>query len=499
MVRSALRGAIGAGFMVAAMASASAQVLEIGADAGPTGLDPHLITAFPSFMVVNGNIYEGLTAIDKDLKTVPGLAESWTVAPDGKAYTFKLRSGVKFHDGSDMNAEDVVASIKRVQSKDIASPLASRLAAVESANAVDPQTVELKLKEPSAALLSSLATIAIVPSAMEANKDALQKAPVGTGPFKFQEWQPNGFILLTKNDAYWEKGLPKLAGLKFNIVPESATRRVGLSNGQYALLPNIDAATALQLKGKPNVKLAETMDLAYTLIGMNVSKPPFDNAKVREAVNYAINRQEIVDAALFGAGVPGGPLSPALKSWALDVNQFACYKPDPAKAQALLKEAGVATPVTVTLKVLPRQDVKDIAQVVQEQLNKAGFKVELINQEQGQFIQDWRNSNFDMFASINAGQPDPDEYFYRTFRTGGSTNVFKYSDTEIDGLLDQARSQQDQAARKTAYDKVQQKLACSGPVAHLTYGTLFSAMNSKLQGYDVMPNRSLMLLRNASY
>jgi peptide/nickel transport system substrate-binding protein len=499
MVRSALRTALGAGFMVAAMASASAQVLEIGADTSPSGLDPHLVTAFPSVMVVNGNIYEGLTAIDKDLKTVPGLAESWTAAPDGKSYTFKLRSGVKFHDGSDMNAEDVVSSIKRVQSKDIASPLASRLSAIESANAIDAQTVELKLKEPSAALLSSLATIAIVPSAMEANKDALQKTPVGTGPFKFQEWQPNGFILLTKNEAYWDKGMPKLAGLKFNIVPESATRQVGLSNGQYALLPNIDAATALQLKGKPNVKLAETMDLAYTLIGMNVSKPPFDNAKVREAVNYAINRQEIVDAALFGAGVPGGPLSPALKSWALNVNQFACYKPDPAKAQALLKEAGVATPVAVTLKVLPRQDVKDIAQVVQEQLNKAGFKVELVNQEQGQFIQDWRNSNFDMFASINAGQPDPDEYFYRTFRTGGSTNVFKYSDAEIDGLLDQARSQQDQAARKAAYDKVQQKLACSGPVAHLTYGTLFSAMNSKLQGYDVMPNRSLMLLRNASY
>ncbi|MBL0405809.1 ABC transporter substrate-binding protein [Microvirga aerilata] len=499
MVRSALRSAMGAGFMVAAMASASAQVLEIGADASPTGLDPHLITAFPSFMVVNGNIYEGLTAIDKDLKTVPSLAESWSISQDGKTYTFKLRSGVKFHDGSDMNAEDVVSSIKRLQSKDIASPLASRLSAVESASAVDPQTVELKLKEPSAALLSSLATIAIVPSAMEANKDALQKTPVGTGPFKFQEWQPNGFILLTKNEAYWEKGLPKLSGLKFNIVPESATRQVGLSNGQYAMLPNIDAATALQLKGKPNVKLAETMDLAYTLIGMNVSKPPFDNPKVREAVNYAINRQEIVDAALFGAGVPGGPLSPALKSWALDVKQFACYTHDPAKAQALLKEAGVSTPVAVSMKVLPRQDIKDIAQVVQEQLNKAGFKVELVNQEQGQFIQDWRNSNFDMFASLNAGQPDPDEYFYRTFRTGGSTNVFKYSDPEVDGLLDQARTLQDQAARKAAYDKVQQKLACSGPAAHLTYGTLFSAMNSKLQGYEVMPNRSLRALRNASY
>ena len=138
--------------------------------------------------------------------------------------------------------------------------------------------------------------------------------------------------------------------------------------------------------------------------------------------------------------MPGGPLSPALKDWAVDVKEFACYKPDPAKAQALLKEAGVATPVALTMIVLPRQDIKDIAQVVQQQLNKAGFKVELKSPELGQFIQDWRNSNFDLFASTNAGSPDPDDYFYRTFRTGGSTNVFKYSNAEVDALLDRGRA-----------------------------------------------------------
>ena len=119
------------------------------------------------------------------------------------------------------------------------------------------------------------------------------------------------------------------------------------------------------------------------------------------------------------------------------------------------------------MNVLPRQDIKDIAQVVQAQLNKAGFKVELKNQELGQFIQDWRNSNFDLFASTNAGSADPDDYFYRTFRTGGSTNVFKYSDPELDKLLDGARTTPDQAARKAAYDEVQKKLACTGPIAHL--------------------------------
>jgi peptide/nickel transport system substrate-binding protein len=219
---------------------------------------------------------------------------------------------------------------------------------------------------------------------------------------------------------------------------------------------------------------------------------------VREAVNYAINRKEIVDAALFGAGVPGGPLSPALKAWAIDVKEFPCYTPNAAKAQALLKEAGVATPVAVTMNVLPRQDIKDIAQVVQEQLNKAGFKVELKNQELGQFVQDWRNGNFELFASSNAGNVDPDEYFYRTFKTGGSANVFKYSDTEMDQLLDRARSSQEPAARKTAYDQAQRKLACQGPVAHLAYGTLFSAARGNVQGYDIMANRQLISLRNAT-
>ncbi|GGH09162.1 ABC transporter substrate-binding protein [Alsobacter metallidurans] len=497
MLRNALKAALltaAASLCAAGLTPVRAQTLEAAIDASPAGLDPHIITAFASFMVVNGTIYEGLTAIDKDLRVGPGLAESWTVAPDGKTYNFKLRSGVTFHNGAPMEAADVAASLKRVMAKEIASPLASRLAAVDSVTAPDATTVELKLKEPAAPLLTSLATLAIVPRSFEADKDGLQKQPVGTGPFKFREWQPNGFIALSKNDAYWRKDLPKLDGVKFNIVPESATRQVGVSSGQYAMLPNIDAATALQLKGKPGVKLSETLELAYTLIGFNVAKPPFDNAKVREAVNTALNRDEIIQAALFGAGVPGGPLSPALKDWATDVKQFSCYKHDPAKAKQLLKESGVAQPISVTMTVLPRQDIKDIAQVVQQQLGNVGIKVELKTPELGQFIQDWRNGAFDLFASTNAGSPDPDDYFFRTFRTGGSTNVFKYTNPELDALLDKARANTDPASRKADYAKVQSILACDGPIAHLAYGQLFTASRANVSGYEIMANRSLSSL-----
>ena len=493
-----LRSSVAAALLTLSALSASAQVLEAGVDASPVGLDPHLVTAFQSFMVVNGTIYEGLTVIDKDLRIGPSLAESWSVSADGKTYTFRIRRGVTFHNGAAMDANDVAASLKRVLGKDIASPLATRLAAVDSITAPNPTTLVLALKEPSAPLLTSLATIAIVPRSFETNKDALQRQPVGTGPFKFREWQPNNFIALDKHAGYWRAGMPKVDGIKFNIVPESATRRVGISSGQYAMLPNIDAATALQLKGVPNVQLKETLELAYTLVGMNVSKPPFNDPRVRQALNFALNRAEIVQAALFGAGVPGGPLSPALKNWALDVADFPCYQHNPARAMELLKAAGHNAPVAVSMTVLPRQDIKDIAQVVQQQLNKAGFKVELKHMELGQFIQDWRNSNFDMFASTNAGSPDPDDYFYRTFRTGGSTNVFKYSNTNVDGMLDRARAGTDDAVRRRDYAAMQRTLACEGPVAHLTYGQLFTAHRPNVQGFEIIANRSLSSLGGVS-
>ena len=330
MARNMLRAAAAA--CLFAGTGAVAQTLEIGYDQSPAGLDPHIATAFSTFAVINGTIYEGLTSIDKDLRLRPGLAESWTVSPDGKTYRFKLRSNVRFHDGTPMEAADVVASIERVLNKDIGSPLASRLAAVEGVGAIDATTVELRLKEAQAPLLVSIATIAIVPRRMQADKDSLQRQPVGTGPFAFAEWQPNSFIRLAKHAGYWGAGQPKLDGVKFNLVPESATRQVGLSGGTYAMLPNIDAATALQLQGRPNVRVVETLELAYTLVGLNVSKPPFNDARVRRALNHALDRAEIVQAAQFGKGVPGGPLSPALKDWAVDTKEFGCYTHDPARA-----------------------------------------------------------------------------------------------------------------------------------------------------------------------
>ncbi|MBB4018323.1 peptide/nickel transport system substrate-binding protein [Chelatococcus caeni] len=478
--------------------AASAAPIAVAVDSSPSGLDPHIVTAFSSFQIIEGTIYEGLTALDKSLSIVPGLAESWTISEDGKTYAFKLRSGVKFHSGAAMTSADVAASLQRVMKKETGSPLASRLATVEGIDTPDAETVVIRLSAPTAPLLSSLSSIAIVPAKYLDDVDTLQRKPDGTGAFKFAEWQPNVAIRLVANPDYWQAGLPKLEGVNFDIVPEAATRQVGLASNQYQMLPNINAVTALQLKGQPGVELVDTLELSYTLVGMNVTHPLLGKAKVREAINYAINRDDIVNGALLGAGVPGGPLSPALKQWAASVDRFACFKHDPAKAKALLQEAGVAGPVSLKLLVLPRDDTRAMAQIIQQQLAAVGIDVTLTIPEIGQFVQDWRNSNFDLFISANAGTTEPDDYFYRSFRTGGSTNVFKYSNPELDAQLDRGRAEVDPAARRAIYNEVQSVLACSGPAAFLTYAQLYTGMRSSVEGFDILPNRSLGSLKNVT-
>jgi len=491
MIRFVKRAAFAAALVVPL--AATAQVLEVATDASPVGLDPHVATAF-STSLVNGNIYEGLTAIDKDLRVVPAVAESWSVSSDGKVYTFKIRKGGTFHNGKPITAADVVYSFERLLKKETGSPYASRFTLVKSVSTVADDVV-VELTDPSAPFLSQLIVLAIVP----ANHGDLQREANGTGPFKLTQWVPDTYLQLAKHDGYWDKGLPKLAGLKINIVPEASTRQVGISTGIYQFMPSLDASTAVALKGNSAIRMLETRDLAYSLVGFNTTIAPFDKPAVREAFNLAVDRAKVVQAAYFGHAVPGGPLSPALTDWATPVSQFSCYTPDANKAKALLKEAGFSGDVPVTLKVLGSiQTVRDVAQVVQAQLNAAGFKATLEIQEQGKFIQDWRNSNFEAFVSQNGGSPDPDDYFYRTFRTGGSTNVFKYSNPALDKLLDDARTMQDKGKRQAAYKEAQDILACRGPISHLAYATLFTAVRNNVQGYELIATRSTRYLREAS-
>lgn len=488
--------AIAALCLAFAFGVAQAQMLEIATDSSPAGLDPHIVPAFSS-TIITGNIYEGLVFIDKSLQIAPMLATEWSVSPDGKVYRFKLKRGVKFHNGKDFTADDVVASFNRVLDPKTSSPYASRFTMIKSiaANAGD---VVFTLGEPSAPFVGQLASVMILPADLIAKGADFQRAPLGTGPFMFERWVTDANVTLARFAGYHESGSPKLAGLKFNIVPESSTREAGVSSGAYQFLPDVDAISAASLQTKSNIQLLRTTDLSYSLIGMNTSKPPFDNEKVRQALNYAVDRDEIVKAVYIGRASVATPVPSALSQWAVPRAELSCYQANAEKAKSLLREAGITLPLAITINVLPKQVATDIAQVVQAQLEKAGFKVSLNVQEIGKFVQDWRASNFTAFISLNSGGIDPDDYFYRALHSGGSANVFKYSNATIDSELDKARATVSTAERKKQYVQIQKDIACGGPIAFLANGELVTAMRREVQGYSTIGTRTLTYLKQTT-
>lgn len=477
---------------------AQSGTLELAVGQSPAGLDPHIVTAFSSFQIID-QIYDTLLEINADLQLEPGLATGYTVSADGLSYTFALRDGVVFHNGRPFVADDVVYSYQRVIDVNTGSPQASRFALVASVDALDDHTVVFTLSQPYAPFLANLPNLRIVArEAVEANGD-LQQVAVGTGPFMLAEIVPDTFTRLVANPSYYRAGEPGVAELKINVVPESSTQAAGLRTGAYHLIPDVDPATAQILGNVPGITLLGVQELSYSLIGMNTTKPPFDNPLVRRALNLAIDREELVEAVYFGAAAPGGPLSPGLTDWALPVDEYSCYTADPVAARALLADAGYPDGVSFDILTLGSlRVVVDAAQVVQAQVAAAGFDATVSVEELGAFVQKWRNSDFDAFASLNGGNIDPDGYLDRTFRTGGSTNVFKYSNPAVDTLLAAGQRATDFPVRQGIYNELQRALACDGPIAHLAYATLFTAHRDEVTGFVQTPTRSLRYLRNVT-
>lgn len=488
---------VAASLVFAGAVVAQEGTLEIAVDQSPVGLDPHVVTAFSSIAVME-QIYDGLVELNADLEIEPALAESWEISDDGLTYTVQLRDDVVFHNGRAMTADDVVYSLERILAEETGSPLASGFLQVSEVRAEGEHSVVFELSEPFAPFLANLLTLYVVPREVVEAQGDLQQAAVGTGPFMLDEVVPDTLVRLVANPDYYREGQPMLAGLDYNIVPEASTRAAGLRTGSYHMLPSLDAATSETLRNVPGVVLQTSQDLAYSLMGMNVEVAPFDRAAVRRAVNQIVNRDEAVQAVFLGNAVPGGPLSPALTEWALPLTEFACYEASADEGLALLEEAGAAGFEFEILTFGTIREVSDLAQVLQAQLTAAGIDTAVNVAEFGTFVQDWRNSNFDAFVSRNGGNVDPDGYLYRTFHSEGATNVFNFSDPEVDRLLEEGRTTTDPEQRFEIYAELQRMLACEGPIVHVAYGTLFTALSDDVEGFQQMGTRDLRYLRETS-
>jgi peptide/nickel transport system substrate-binding protein len=453
-------------------------------------MDPHLSGSKIDRQVYH-NIFDPLVVLDTRLNIKPGLAESWT-QPDPKTIVFKLRQGVKFHDGTDFNAEAVKFNFDRMQNPETKSVRTGEIASVDKAEVVDTYTVKLNLKKPDAALLAALtdrAGMMISPEAVKKFGADLQRNPVGTGPFQFVEWVKDDHLSLKRFDGYWNKeGGPYLDGVRYRPIPDDTVKTQSLIGGEIDVMDYVAPRDVAMLKGNASVVEVDVESLATFNYVFNTTKPPFDKKELRQAVAYAIDTEAIVKGVWLGVGVPSnGPIAPS--SWAYD-SAIKPIKRDIARAKELLAAGGMPTGFTfkVTTNNIPI-NVQE-AEAIKAQLAEAGITMDVNLVDSARLQADGNSKNFDMVSYQWSGRPDPDGNTYQFFRTqqGSGLNWAGYTNPKADELMDKSREVSDQAERKKLFSDLVKLLQDDLPWLFILHPIEPKAFSPKVQGYDPIPD-----------
>jgi len=390
----------------------------------PTGLDPTIAPAAAIGEIVHYNVLEGLTKINADGAVTPLLAESWTMDPDGKSYTFKLKKGVKFHDGEAFDAADVKFSFERA--KDDKSTNKAKKAVFDNISRIDTpdaHTVILTLNNADGNFLFRMGeNTAVVLDPKSAAGTATR--PVGTGPFTFEDWKKGSSVSLAKWPGYRDARAVKIERVTFRFINDPAARVAALLAGDIDGVPRLDAPQALrQLQGDPRFVVTLGATAGKGIMSINNKKKPFDDVRVRRALMHAIDRKAFIDGVLEGLGKPiGSHFAPTDAGY---VDLTAMYPHDPERAKALLKEAGVVTPLNVTLTLPPPQYARKGGEVLIAQLAKVGIVAKIENVEWAQWLGGTFKGNFDL-SVINHVEPlDYMQYANAAYYWGYDSKAFR--------------------------------------------------------------------------
>ncbi|TFZ05023.1 glutathione ABC transporter substrate-binding protein [Ramlibacter rhizophilus] len=453
-------------------------------------LDPQFITDVTTFRGV-GSMYEALTKQDENGEIGPGLALSWTVSPDKRTWTFKLRPGVTFHDGTPFNAQAVKFTFDRLLNPATGSPRRSTLAMVESTEVVDDLTFRLTTKAPFAPLLAQLSAYnAYILSPTHVQKEGanFSKTASGTGPFKLQSWQPGEKLVVVRNDKYWgEKA--KLDSVVYSVVPEDSARTLLLLSGQADVISELPYIMVKKLSSLDAVKVVRKPGYRTIYLGMNLSMPPFNDIRVRQAVAHAVNKPALVQGMLNGIGTLGGSLeSSVIDGTAKDLPP---YPYDPVKAKKLLAEAGFPNGFSTDFMVTTGRYNMDrqVAEAIQGQLAAVGIKANIQSPEFGAYLAALNGGKVPLFMS-GKGSPTGDMDFTQALlnHSTGRMNYFKFKDPEVDRLIDQQRVAVDPKERQRLLTALQTKVYQEAPHITLYYEDQVSATRSNVHGVKVYVN-----------
>ena len=488
-----------------AVAAASSDTLVVGLVAEPVTFDPPQVTDLNTARAVR-RVYEGLTGfIPGTYDIEPALAESWEISDDGTVYTFKLRQGVKFHDGSPFNAEAVKYSMERQIDADHPAhasgkyPFAKNyLGNVAAIDAVDSHTVKFTLKEPFAPFLQYLTHLSIrivSPKALQDWGADIATHPAGTGPYKLAEWQPGVKAVFEANEDYWD-GAPSVKKLIFVPIVEAQARLSAITTGEIDLTYDVPAESLDALRTDTNVAVLEGLSahVWYFVLNTRLENPPFNKKLVRQAMNYAVDKEAIVKNILQGTGVAAyTPLSPVYgKTHNKDVRR---YDYDPAKAKELLAEAGYPDgfecKFLVPVSGSGMQSPVDMGTYIQANLAAVGIRCEIQTMEWGAYLAEYRNSPQMAAMSWNSTVGDPDYVLYRLFHSSAfppAWNAGWYKSAKVDAMLGDARKKSDPDLRLQLYRDAQKLIVEDAPWIFVDHGSQIVVHNKRVKGFVLSPN-----------
>jgi peptide/nickel transport system substrate-binding protein len=424
-------------------------------------------------------VYSRLAYFDDDLKVIPDLAERWEASADQKVWTFHLRRGVRFHDGREIDAEDVLATYKRLADPATGSVIRASVGLIEKADAPDKHTVRFALIIPYASwpAITAAWQASIVP---RDGIDNLSTKPNGTGPYKFVSYEPNGSLMLTRNPDYFEPGLPKLDRVEFRIIPDFSTAVAGLERGELDIVWGLPPEHVAKLKNSQSAHVAEVQTGTWEMFGMNSRLAPFDEPKVRQALFKLVDRTAIADIALFGHGAP--TVSPIPPFHPFYNKAVPIGKADPAAAKALLAEAGHADGVTVPLWMPAQQPLLErMGVALREMAKAANLTIEIRQVPEDQYNAAQRPLMINSFFA----RTTPDTMLYEWYHTDGSwnRNNWRYTNPEVDRILDTARQAGDTAEQKRLYGRFQEIAATEGPGPVLFVINHATGVSNRVHGF----------------
>ena len=473
MLRTLIRTIAFAAALAATSALAAKTDLTLGMVLEPPHLDPTAGAPAAIDEVVYANVFEGLTRIGRNGEVQPALAKSWEVSDDGLTYTFALRDGVKFHDGTAFDSADVVFALERAMGEASENAQKGLFEAIESVEAVDPTTVAVKLKRPAGDLLFNLGwgdAVIVAPETADTNKSK----PVGTGPFRFANWTKGSSLTLERNPDYWGEA-PALDKATFRFIADPSAAVSAMLAGDVDAFPNFPAPEALpQLEADPRFSVVVGSTEGETILAMNNARKPFDDVRVRRAIGHAIDRKAIIDGAMFGLGTPIGthfaPHHPAYR----DLTEASAFDPD--KAKALLAEAGYPDGFKATIKLPPPSYARRGGEILASQLRRVGIELEIVPVEWGVWVPEvFKGKDYDLTIVSHTEPMDIGIY-------GRDDYYFNYDSKAFDDIMAALNGETDEAKRYELMREAQNLIATDAVNGYLFQLAKAGVWNKDVKG-----------------